>query len=524
MTNGAFEGNAGFWTGAATGWTTGGGTKWEGEWEAGAHLWTQGMTDIPPGSYCLIKQTISGVVEDGYYLLSAEAKRNTGNGASYLRCSIGADPTGSDNPSHIAWSSRVSDTDWQTLEMITHPIGTQIVIYLRVENLHPSINLPGVWGYFDNVELTRLNKPELEILDITDAQNNKVSIDFIATDLDEDIVNLLGYEYRNESEYYSNFWHIIDQNDISGDKDDLLADGDGEDYSIEWDWSPYLENYDPDYIHFRMQCHDGKLFSDPAEYYGGGYGGIDSPALQEPIAGTPNLIVCGNNSVYVLDNGLSRKYDAKASNSISQKAVARSPNNEFIYIAGVDTNPKVHILLYYLTEFNIIYTGTDITIDSLKNADDIIVSSDGRYVYIVGTQASDGSKKTVIGADVWTLNPSAKTYPSSPEISNSAISHLIWTPETVPRLAITDPYNNRLLIWNLSDNVQIVSINENNLGDMDVYGKVIYIACDNGYVRADFTSGSTPTPTYQEVDTSKTYTDLLLLQIRSAVGFWEVYK
>lgn len=147
INNPNFEANNGGFA-VATGWSSFGGAKWEGVWEA-QRAWGQGTSDIAGnGGFCGVHQQVA-VTSGTRYRLAAEARVTTT--ANEFSVQVGIDPSGSANPANATWGTASYATAWTTVSVEANASASTITIFLRTVN-HDSTTRPW-WGIFDNVSL-----------------------------------------------------------------------------------------------------------------------------------------------------------------------------------------------------------------------------------------------------------------------------------------------------------------------------------------------------------------------------------
>ena len=128
VVNPGFEDDGGFFN-VATGWSSFGGTKWEGVWDT-QRVWTQGVSEIAAGGECGVYQTIdvtSGVI----YRVSVYGLSQ----ATDYDFSIGVDPAGGTSPASATFGSTSNSSTWSQVTADFNATGSTATIFLRGRNV-----------------------------------------------------------------------------------------------------------------------------------------------------------------------------------------------------------------------------------------------------------------------------------------------------------------------------------------------------------------------------------------------------
>ena len=146
IVNPDFQDNGGGWGGAAVGWATFGGNKWEGIYDA-QRVWVQGVSELPGNGICGVRQTLN-VTPGATYRVQVYALSQSTN----LSAAIGATPNGSTDPANAVFGTGTTATSWtQVTHEFTATAATS-TIFLRGRNLTGGF-ISGKWCMFDGVTI-----------------------------------------------------------------------------------------------------------------------------------------------------------------------------------------------------------------------------------------------------------------------------------------------------------------------------------------------------------------------------------
>ncbi len=145
IVNPDFEDNGGGFV-VATGWSSFGGNKWEGVWDA-QRVWTQGVCDIPPNGECGVRQTIS-VTAGTQYRVGVYALAQT----SDFDVAIGVDPSGGTDPGAATFGAVSTSSSWTQVTCDFTATSASATVFLRGRNC-VSWWVSGKWCLFDGVTI-----------------------------------------------------------------------------------------------------------------------------------------------------------------------------------------------------------------------------------------------------------------------------------------------------------------------------------------------------------------------------------
>ena len=142
--NAAFEADGGFFS-VASGWTPFGGNKWEAVWDP-KHIFTQGVTDIPPLGFGGIHQIVQ-VTPGLNYQVTVYAKTTH----PALEVALGVDPAGGTDPDFAMFGAGTNSATWTELTVEFTSDGTEATLFLMARN--PGSWLYGAWAQFEGVTI-----------------------------------------------------------------------------------------------------------------------------------------------------------------------------------------------------------------------------------------------------------------------------------------------------------------------------------------------------------------------------------
>ncbi len=146
IVNPDFEGNGGGWGGAAVGWSTFGGNKWEGVWNP-QQVWVQGLSEVPPNGEVGIYQQVA-VTSGASYRVAVDGQTQTAN----LPVSIGAAPNGSTNPADATFGTATTAGSWTEVSHEFTATASTVTVFLKADNVTGGW-IASQWGFFDHVTI-----------------------------------------------------------------------------------------------------------------------------------------------------------------------------------------------------------------------------------------------------------------------------------------------------------------------------------------------------------------------------------
>jgi PKD repeat protein len=152
IVNPDFQANGGGWNGAAAGWATFGGNKWEGVFD-NSRSWTQGVSELSAGGACGVRQIITTTNGAQYRVAVYGISQHAG-----LDVSIGVDPAGGTNPSNATFGTPSTSTNWTQVSCDFTATGNSATLFLRGRNTSSGF-ISGKWCLFDGVSIEVLAAP-----------------------------------------------------------------------------------------------------------------------------------------------------------------------------------------------------------------------------------------------------------------------------------------------------------------------------------------------------------------------------